>query len=173
MPALFMKMEGVNDSFILKTTVMKRDLLTTSVVALFAIIITSCNSNPMSMHPAPVYDTTGLAQFQEWKAREAAIKEAEAMAAMQEQMAKSTTKKTTPAKTYSMVSESVNEAKVAKKKGWSKSAKYGVAGAAGGGILGAVIHKRDPVKGAIAGAIILGGGGYIFGRSQDKKDGRL
>lgn len=123
------------------------------------------------MHPAPVYDTTGLAQFQEWKFREAVLKEAEALAALQE--SKATTKPAAPAQTYSMTSESVNQAKVAKKKGWSKSAKYSVAGAAGGGILGAIIHKRDPVKGAIAGAIILGGGGYILGRSQDKKDGRL
>ncbi len=148
---------------------MKRNLLTTSVVALFAIIIVSCNTNPTSTQQAPLNDTAGLAQFNQWKAMEA-----QALAVKQNQAAYAANRKSAPAKTYSMNSESTNEAKVeTKKKGWSKSAKYAVIGAAGGGILGAVINKKDPVKGGIIGAVVLGGGGYVLGRSQDKKDGRL
>lgn len=148
---------------------MKKNLLYTSVVALFAILVAACNTNPMSMQPMPNSDTIGLAQFNEWKAMEA-----QALIAKQNQAAYAATRKSAPAKTYSMNSESTNEAKVEKKKkGWSKSAKYAVIGATGGGILGAVINKKDPVKGGIIGAVILGGGGYVLGRSQDKKDGRF
>lgn len=144
---------------------MKKLLLSVSVVASFAILVTACNRNPMSMQPALSSDTTGLAQFNQWKAMEA-----QALVAKQQ---KTTSQKAAPAKTYSMNSESTNQAKVATKKGWSKAAKYGVIGAAGGGILGAVINKKNRVAGGIVGAVVLGGGGYILGRSQDKKDGRL
>jgi uncharacterized membrane protein YeiH len=148
---------------------MKRNLLYTSVVALFAIIVVACNTNPMANQQAPVSDTVGLAQFNEWKAMEA-----QAVIAKQQQVAYAASRRSAPAKTYSMNSESTNEAKVeTKKKGWSKSAKYAVIGATGGGILGAVINKKDPVKGGIIGAVVLGGGGYVLGRSQDKKDGRF
>lgn len=147
---------------------MKKLLLSVSVVALLAIIVAACNTNPKSMQPALNSDTTGLAQFNEWKAMEA-----QALVAKQNQAAYAANRKAAPAKTYSMNSESTNEAKVATKKGWSKSAKYGVIGAAGGGILGAVVNKRNRVAGGIIGAVVLGGGGYILGRSQDKKDGRL
>ncbi len=147
---------------------MKKLLLSVSVVASLAIIVAACNSNPMSMQPASNIDTTGFAQFNEWKAMEA-----QALVAKQNQAPYTASRKTAPAKTYSMNSESTNQAKVAKKKGWSKAAKYGVIGAAGGGILGAIINKKNRVAGGIIGAVVLGGGGYIFGRSQDKKAGRL
>ena len=146
---------------------MKKLLLSVSVVASLAILVAACNTNPMSMQPALNSDTTGLAQFNEWKAMEA-----QALVAKQNQAAYAAGRKSAQAKTYSMKSESTNEAKVAKKKGWSKSAKYAVIGTAAGGILGAVINKRNRVAGGIIGAVVLGGGGYIFGRSQDKKDGR-
>jgi len=71
-----------------------------------------------------------------------------------------------------MNSSTTNEAKSTKKKGWSKAAKYAVIGGAGGAVTGAIINKKDRVKGAVIGGVVLGAGGYIFGRSQDKKDGR-
>lgn len=147
---------------------MKKLLLSVSVVASLAILVAACNTNPMSTQPVLNIDTAGLAQFNVWKAMEA-----QALVAKQNQAAYEAGRKSAQVKTYSMKSESTNEAKVAKKKGWSKSAKYGVIGAAGGGILGAVINKKNRVAGGIIGAVVLGGGGYIFGRSQDKKDGRL
>ena len=147
---------------------MKKLLLSVSVVASLAILVAACNTNPKSMQPGLNSDTTGLAQFNEWKAMAA-----QALVVKQNQAPYAAGRKAVQEKTYSMNSESTHEAKVAKKKVWSKSAKYAVIGAAGGGILGAVINKRNRVAGGIIGAVVLGGGGYIFGRSQDKKDGRF
>lgn len=147
---------------------MKKLLLSVTIVASLAIIVVSCNTNPNSMIPVSNSDTVGLAEFREWKALEA-----QALLAQQKAASNVATKKKASSKNYQMNTASTNEAKVAKKKGWSKSAKYGVIGAAGGGVLGAVINKKSPVKGAVIGAIVLGGGGYIFGRSRDKKDGRF
>lgn len=144
---------------------MKRVLHTTLVITSFAVLLTACNSNSTGMQQ-PAIDTTGLAEFQQMKAKEA-------LAAQQKQKVNKPVKQAAPEKAYSMTSSSANEGRVEKKKGWSKSAKYAVIGATGGGILGAVINKKDPVKGAVVGAVVLGGGGYILGRSQDKKDGRL
>ena len=71
-----------------------------------------------------------------------------------------------------MNSSSTNEAKVAKKKGWSKAAKYAVICGGSGAVLGAVINKKDRVKGGVVGTVVMGGLGYIIGRSEDKKEGR-
>jgi hypothetical protein len=144
---------------------MKRSLLTSAIIASLAIIFAACNTNPVQVNAIPVADTTGFAQFQAWKVME----QQPAMPIPQQRAS-------APAKNYSMNSASTHEAKTAKtakKKGWSKAAKYSVIGGAGGAVLGAIIHKKSPVKGGIIGAVILGGGGYIFGRSQDKKDGRI
>jgi hypothetical protein len=148
---------------------MKKLLLYTSVVASFAIIVAACNTNPVAVTPLVNEDTAGFAQFKEMKAMEAqalAFKNYQAANAPVARRAKTSESGT-------MSSASTNEAKVAKKKGWSKSAKYAVIGGTGGAVLGAIINKRNPVKGAVIGAVVLGGGGYIFGRSQDKKDGRF
>ena len=44
-----------------------------------------------------------------------------------------------------------------------------MAGAAGG----AVINKKNRVAGAVIGAVLGAGGGYVVGRQMDKKDGRI
>jgi hypothetical protein len=147
---------------------MKKILLSVSVVAALAILVAACSTNPVTVQPVLNSDTTGLAQFNEWKTMEA-----QTQVARQYNAAYTAGRKSVQAKTYSMKSESTHEAKVTKKKGWSKSAKYAAFGAAGGGVLGAVINKRNRVAGGVIGAVVLGGGGYIFGRSQDKKDGRF
>lgn len=59
----------------------------------------------------------------------------------------------------------------AKKDGWSKAAKGTAIGGASGAVIGAVISKNKG-KGAVIGGILGAAGGYIFGRKQDKKDGR-
>jgi len=59
----------------------------------------------------------------------------------------------------------------AKKEGMSKATKGGVIGGASGAVLGAIISKNK-VTGAVIGGVVGAAGGYIFGRSQDKKDGR-
>jgi len=58
-----------------------------------------------------------------------------------------------------------------KDKGWSSAAKGTAIGAGTGAIVGAIATKS--AKGSIIGAIIGGGGGYIIGRSKDRKSGRV
>jgi pantothenate kinase len=71
-----------------------------------------------------------------------------------------------------MSSSTTNEAKAPEKKGWSKAAKYGVIGGGTGVVLGAVINKKNRVVGGTVGGVVLGGLGYLLGRSKDKKEGR-
>jgi hypothetical protein len=61
----------------------------------------------------------------------------------------------------------------AKKEGWSKAAKGTAIGGASGAVLGAIISKDNKGKGAVIGAVIGAAGGYVLGRAQDKKDGRV
>ena len=151
---------------------MKKLILSFGIVATLAIFLVACQGYPGQQQAmTPQIDTTGFAQFQAFKA----MQQQEAMMAAtapQPQVVYVKQRASAPAKQYTMKSETTNEAKVAKKKGWSKAAKYAVIGGVGGGVLGAVINKKNPVKGGVIGAVILGGGGYILGRSQDKKDGR-
>lgn len=69
-----------------------------------------------------------------------------------------------------MRDETQNTAKA--KKGWSKAAKGAVIGAASGAVVGAVVNKRNRAAGAAIGGAIGAGGGYVIGRTMDKKDGR-
>ena len=57
----------------------------------------------------------------------------------------------------------------AKKKRWSKAATDAAIGAGAGAAAGAIISKKKGT-GAIIGGVIGGAGGYIFGKSKDKKD---
>jgi hypothetical protein len=59
----------------------------------------------------------------------------------------------------------------ARRKGWSKAAKGTAIGGASGAVLGAIVSKKK-VKGAIIGGVVGAAGGYILGRSMDKRDGR-
>lgn len=60
----------------------------------------------------------------------------------------------------------------AKKKGWSKAAKGAAIGAGTGAVAGAIINGRNRGAGAAIGAAVGAAGGFIIGRTQDKKDGR-
>ena len=143
---------------------MKKFISIITITAAIAVVMVSCKNN--SGTPQVIYaDTTGLAQFQAWKA-------------MNEQPVVSTStktvavKRTTPNKTTSMTSSTSNEAKVVKKKGWSNAAKYSVIGGGAGALGGAVINKRNRVAGGVVGGIVLGGLGYAIGRAKDKREGR-
>ncbi|CAN5537297.1 hypothetical protein BH11BAC3_BH11BAC3_26100 [soil metagenome] len=57
-------------------------------------------------------------------------------------------------------------------KGWSSAAKGTAIGTAGGAVIGAVVSK-DKVKGAVIGGVLGAGTGYVIGRDQDKKSGRV
>jgi len=156
---------------------MKKIFYTLSFILLIAVLITACGSKTKSdaaTAPAVKYaDTIGLAEFQQWKMHNERVA---AIDAYQKSVAKTSTAPAARKRSYSqsgsMSSASQNEAKVAKKKGWSKAAKGATIGAGSGAVLGAVIHKRNRALGAVIGGVVGGGVGYGIGRSQDKKDGR-
>jgi len=60
----------------------------------------------------------------------------------------------------------------AEKKGMSKAAKGAIIGGVGGALVGAAVSKKKGT-GAIIGGVAGAGGGYVIGRSQDRKDGRV
>ena len=155
---------------------MKRVFTLLSVVAIAAIFMTACNNNPKTADTTLKYeDTVGLAQFQAWKVQNERIDPMYAAAAAPVRAARSTATRTrsTASRSGTMTSTSSNQAKTTAKKGWSKSAKYAVIGGVAGGAAGAIINKRNRAVGAVVGAVIGAGGGYVLGRSQDKKDGRF
>lgn len=127
------------------------------VAAAAAVVMTACNRNRVAdeskINPA---DTIGLADYQQWK-------DATAKEPVQTQTKTVVVTQPAPAQ----------QAPVVEKKGWSKSAKYAVIGGVTGGVLGAVINKKNRAAGAAIGTVIGGGGGYVIGRDQDKKDGRV
>jgi len=60
-----------------------------------------------------------------------------------------------------------------KDKGWSSTAKGTAIGGGAGAILGAVISKDNRVQGGIIGAVLGAGAGYVIGRANDRKTGRV
>ena len=162
---------------------MKRIFTILSVVALAAVLMTACTSNTKADTAQAVKfeDTVGLAQFQEWKAQNERIDPytyaagVPVAAPVKKAAAKprATTTRRTSTSSGSMNSTSTNAAKTVEKKGWSKTAKYAVIGGVAGGAAGAIINKRNRAVGAVVGAVIGAGGGYVLGRTQDKKDGRI
>ena len=159
---------------------MKRFFYTLSIVALVAVLLAACNNKPgtaiENTKGLSYSDTVGLAEFQGWKAQNERLNAIEAYKqnanATTASSRTSTTKRTSGTRSGSMVAGSENQAKAAKKKGWSKAAKGAVIGAGSGAVIGAVINKRNRAVGAAIGGVIGGGVGYGIGRSKDKKDGR-
>ena len=60
----------------------------------------------------------------------------------------------------------------AQKKGWSSAAK-GTAIGAGVGALGGVLIDKKDARGAIIGGLAGAGAGYVIGRAEDRKSGRV
>lgn len=146
---------------------MKKILSIISITATIAVVMAACTRNPSATSGVSNLDTVGFTQFQQWKAMNERLETNQAIAS--NTIAK---KSSSVNKSGSMSSETTNNAKVTKKKGWSKAAKYSAIGGGTGIILGAVINKRNPVKGGIIGGILGGGLGFGIGRSKDKKEGR-
>ena len=152
------------------------------------LFVTACNNKPQpaaeTTQPTPVTitaDTTGLAQFQSWKAQHELANPAEYNAqpvVASKPMHTSTVAHRTasaPAVTSqngTRSSESANTAKAPAKRGWSKAAKGAAIGAGTGAVAGAVINKKNRVVGGVVGAVAGGAVGYGIGRHMDKKDGR-
>ena len=163
---------------------MKRTLSILSIavfIAGMAIMMAACNSSPKkdAMNLTLGADTTGLADFQAWKALNERkdpmvyYNQANPAPVNTATTSRATARRTTPARrtaTTTTTSQPVTQA--AKKKGWSKSAKGAVIGTTVGAVAGAVINKRNRVLGGVIGGVLGGGIGYGIGRTMDKKDGR-
>ena len=137
----------------------------------------SCNTSPKTEETKVVStpDTTGFAQFQQWKAQNELAASNQQMNQNSSSQPTRTVVKYVPRSTSSSGSansESSNTAKASQKKGWSKAAKGAVIGGVGGAAAGAVINKRNRAAGAVIGGVLGAGAGYGIGRSKDKKDGR-
>ncbi|HEX7847134.1 MAG TPA: hypothetical protein VF476_15140 [Chitinophagaceae bacterium] len=156
---------------------MKKVILFVAVGAVIALVIASCNTNSSAVKAVSYQDTAGLAQFQAWKAMKEQMLFEQSMTVADPAPVQKTRTVYVKPKTERVVmnSSSTHEAKVEekKKKGWSKAAKYAVIGGGSGAVLGAVINKKDRVKGGAVGAVVLGGLGYVIGRGEDRKDGRI
>ena len=149
------------------------------VIAIAAVVSVAAAVSISNNSKMKKVNATELAQFEAWKdTKTLEALETEKASYVAPQKTTSTAAKRT-VKSYQspkMVSESQNSAKTTtatKKKGWSKAAKGTAIGAGAGAVLGAVINKRNRVAGAVIGGVLGGGGGYVIGRSMDKKDGRV
>jgi hypothetical protein len=152
---------------------MKRIFYTLTITLTIAVFVLACNNSPgdTTAKTLTYADTVGLSEFQTWKAHNETVAAIDAYKKAHEAPA-APVRRTVSKQSGRMVSSSENQAKVAKKKGWSKAAKGATIGAGSGAVLGAVIHKRNRALGAVIGGVLGGGVGYGIGRSQDKKDGR-
>jgi hypothetical protein len=165
------------------------------VLGIFTIaaFMVACNQAPKvdsAQTNTALPDTTGLSQFQAWKAQNELMQ----MNAMQQPQAaqptrtveryyynsprssssSSRSRSTTSRRGSSGGSYGSSSGSTAstRKKGWSKAAKGAVIGGVAGGAAGAIINKKNRVAGGAVGAVVGAAGGYILGRTMDKKDGR-
>ena len=159
------------------------------------VLLTACNSTPQSKPEQSktqsedslrmAADTTGLSEYQQWKAQNELSEQnkdgdqrAEKAAASHSSTHKTSAHRTTtgssaaaaPSESGSASSGSGNSAQA--KKGWSKTAKGAVIGGVAGAGAGAIINKKNRVAGAVIGGAVGAGAGAIIGNQMDKKDGR-
>jgi len=160
-----------------KNLVMKTTLHILGITLLMAALtfsITSCQSKAPESRVLSATDTTGLAQFQSWKTmNETKTANEFYMQGYKDAMAtKNTAAQSQVARKPVRSASTQPVSQPAKKKGWSKAAKGTVIGTTAGAIAGALINKKNRLVGGIIGGLAGGGGGYVIGRSMDKKDGR-
>jgi len=156
------------------------------MIPVFAIAVsmTACNTTPDTSTTQkaiqPAVDTTGLAQFQAWKAQNELVNTQEntAMQPTREVVKYypvSSARKSSGTSRSSGVSTSGTSGTAStstKKKGWSSAAKGAVIGGVAGAAGGAVINKKNRAAGAVIGGVIGAAGGYGVGRTIAKKNGR-
>ena len=137
------------------------------------ITFTACHSKTADSHLPPVTDTTGLAQFQSWKAmNDAQQANEDYVQGYKDAMSTKTTTKTRVIYKPVLAAAPRPVAQPAKKKGWSSAAKGTAIGATTGAIAGALINKKNRLVGGIIGGLIGGGAGYGIGHGVDNKNGR-
>lgn len=160
---------------LLKLRTMKRIM-----IPLFALAVamTACNTTPDTASQKaiqPAVDTTGLSEFQAWKAQNELVS-TQQNTAMQPQTREvvkyypvSSARRTSSSGTRS---SSGSSGTTTRKKGWSSAAKGAVIGGVAGAAGGAIINKKNRAAGAVIGGVIGAAGGYGIGRGIDKKNGR-
>jgi hypothetical protein len=164
----------------LKFRSMKKSILSIfSVIAIMVAVVAlmaSCSNKRADLGDKSVLvpvDTSGLAAFQAWKAKEIQTAAIASMNKPAKTYAARTSTKAKAGNTQSgSMSTSTEYPAKAKPKGWSKAAKGAAIGAGGGAVIGAVINKRNRAVGAAIGGVAGGVIGYGVGRQMDKKDGR-
>jgi predicted small secreted protein len=157
-----------------KLNTMKRIIPVLALAASMA----ACNTTPdvkatqTTVQPA---DTTGLAQFQAWKAQNELVNTSENTAHEPETKTIVKYYPVSSARTHSSSSgtrTSTSSGTASKKKGWSSAAKGAVIGGVAGAAGGAIINKKNRAVGGVVGGVLGAGVGYGIGRSIDKKNGR-
>jgi len=166
-----------------KLNAMKRMMIP---VLAIAVSMAACNTTPDTSTTQkaiqPSVDTTGLAQFQAWKAQNELVN-TEQHTAMQPtthevvkyypvSSARKTSSGVSRSSSGSSSGSSGTGSTTTKKKGWSSAAKGAVIGGVAGAAGGAVINKRNRAAGAVIGGVVGAAGGYGIGRTIDKKNGR-
>lgn len=152
------------------------------MIPVFALVVgmTACNTTPdtgAQKAIQPSVDTTGLAQFQAWKAQNELVS-TQQNTAMQptREVVKyypaSSARRSSTGASRSSSGSSGTASTTTKKKGWSSAAKGAVIGGVAGAAGGAVINKKNRGAGAVIGGVIGAAGGYGIGRTIDKKNGR-
>lgn len=147
-------------------------------VLAIAVVMTACNTTPDTATTQkaiqPTVDTTGLAQFQAWKAQN------ELMSTQQNTAMQPQTREVvkyypvSSARRSSGVSRSSSGSSgtASRKKGWSSAAKGAVIGGVAGAAGGAIINKKNRALGGVVGGVLGAGVGYGIGRGIDKRNGR-
>lgn len=158
-----------------KLNVMKRIL----PVFAIAVAMTACNTTPNTDTSQkaiqPAADTTGLAQFQAWKAQNELVNTSTNTA---QQPQTKTIVKYYPVSSARRSSSTVyrgtstSSGTAYRKRGWSSAAKGAVIGGVAGAAGGAIINKKNRALGGVVGGILGAGAGYGIGRSIDKRNGR-
>jgi hypothetical protein len=159
-----------------KLYVMKRILIPVFAIA---VAMTACNTTPDNTATQkaiqPVVDTTGLAEFQAWKAQNELVN-TQQNAAMAPQTTREVVKyypaSSARRSSSSSGSRTASTGTTTRKKGWSSAAKGAVIGGVAGAAGGAVINKKNRAAGAVIGGVIGAAGGYGIGRGIDKRNGR-
>jgi hypothetical protein len=160
-----------------KLYIMKRIMIPVFAIA---VAMTACNTTPDNATTQkaiqPAVDTTGLAQFQAWKAQNELVSTQQNAAMAQPQTREvvkyypvSSARRSSSSSSGSTASTGTT---TTRKKGWSSAAKGAVIGGVAGAAGGAVINKKNRAAGAVIGGVVGAAGGYGIGRSIDKKNGR-
>lgn len=150
-----------------------------SLILGITVMALSCNTQPKadknsSNSTKLATDTTGLADYQAWKAQNELT--GQNTEAQEENKSSTTVKKSTSVKSEntstSTTSTNNSSSGTTQKKGWSKTAKGAVIGGVVGATTGAVVNKKNRAAGAVIGGVIGAGTGAVIGNEMDKKDGR-